>query len=70
MRITGTRYLDGRTAERRRPHERTDIYSYVFGRGKTQHEDLVITNNVIEDLQLEVDYSRRAARQPLPRSGS
>ncbi len=60
VRITDTRYFDSNTAARRGRRERTDIYSYVFGRGKAHHEDVVITRNLIEDLQFEVDYCRRA----------
>lgn len=36
-----------------------DHYSYVFGAGGAAHEDLVITNNTIENLQLEVDWAKR-----------
>lgn len=59
VRITGTRYFDGNTEARRKPHERTDIYSYVFGRGKAHNEDITLSGNLVEDLQLEVDYCRR-----------
>jgi Pectate lyase superfamily protein len=37
-----------------------DRYSWVFCRGTVLHEDIVITDNLIEDLQLEVDFSIRA----------
>jgi hypothetical protein len=59
VRITDTRYFDSNTAARRQPHTRTDIYACVFGRGETHNEDVVIRRNLIEDLQLEVDYCRR-----------
>jgi hypothetical protein len=36
-----------------------DRYAYVFGYGGGGHEDLVIRNNRIEDLQLEVDFAKR-----------
>ena len=36
-----------------------DRYSWVFARGSVPSEDIIITDNLIEDLQLEVDFSRR-----------
>jgi hypothetical protein len=36
-----------------------DRYSWVFARGSVPSEDLFISDNLIEDLQLEVDFSRR-----------
>lgn len=36
-----------------------DHYSYVFGAGGVAHEDLIIRNNVIDNLQLEVDWAKR-----------
>jgi hypothetical protein len=59
VRITDTRYFDGNTAARQKRHTKTDIYAYVFGRGEVHNEDVVISKNIIEDLQLEVDYCRR-----------
>lgn len=57
--IANTRYFDSNTSARQGRSPRTDIYAYVFGRGDTHNEDVVITGNVIEDLQLEVDYCKR-----------
>jgi chitodextrinase len=42
------------------PAHGKDRYSWVFARGTVPHEDLVITDNLIEDLQLEIDFSIRA----------
>lgn len=36
-----------------------DRYAYVFGYGSGAHEDIVIRDNLIEDLQLEVDLAKR-----------
>ena len=36
-----------------------DRYSWVFGRGSVPSEDIVIRDNLIEDLQLEVDFAVR-----------
>ena len=36
-----------------------DRYAWVFGRGGTPSEDLLINDNLIEDLQLEVDFGLR-----------
>jgi len=33
-----------------------DRYSWVFGRGSIPSEDILISDNLIEDLQLEVDF--------------
>jgi hypothetical protein len=41
------------------PLKGIDRYSYVFGYGSVPSEDVWITNNVIENLQLEVDHARR-----------
>jgi hypothetical protein len=35
-----------------------DRYSFVFGNGTQPHKDIRITNNLIEDLQLEVDFGQ------------
>ncbi len=37
----------------------TDRYSYVFGQGGSPSEDVTIRNNIIDELQLEVDFARR-----------
>ena len=42
-----------------KPIAKTDRYSFVFGRGSEPSQDVKIINNIIEDLQLEVDHSRR-----------
>jgi len=42
-----------------KPIAKTDRYSFVFGRGSEPSRDVKIINNIIEDLQLEVDHSRR-----------
>jgi hypothetical protein len=36
-----------------------DRYSWVFGRGSFPSEDILISDNLIEDLQLEVDFGLR-----------
>ena len=36
-----------------------DRYSWVFGRGNAPSEDILISDNLIEDLQLEVDFGMR-----------
>jgi hypothetical protein len=36
-----------------------DRYSWVFGRGSVPSEDILISDNLIEDLQLEVDFGLR-----------
>jgi len=41
-----------------RPLGATDRYSYVFGNGSQPHKNIRITNNLIEDLQLEVDFGQ------------
>lgn len=55
--IEHTRHFDSNPAPL--PHNRTDRYSYVFGRGSVPSEDIVIRHNIIDDLQLEVDLARR-----------
>ena len=42
-----------------KPIAKTDRYSFVFGRGSEPSRDVKIINNIIEDLQLEVDHSRK-----------
>jgi hypothetical protein len=41
------------------PGQASDRYSYVFGYGSTPSEDVQIFDNVIQQLTLEVDHSRR-----------
>ena len=40
----------------RQPPGAGDHYSWVFGRGSVPSEDILISDNLIEDLQLEVDF--------------
>ena len=54
--ITNTRFFDSDPFTYSPKYDR---YAYVFGYGGTGHEDLVIRNNRIEDLQLEVDFATR-----------
>jgi hypothetical protein len=54
--ITNTRFFDGDPFTYSPKYDR---YAYVFGYGSGGHEDLVIRNNHIEDLQLEVDFATR-----------
>ena len=42
-----------------KPIGSTDRYSFVFARGSVPSQDIQIVNNIIEDLQLEVDYAQR-----------
>jgi Pectate lyase superfamily protein len=42
-----------------KPIQSTDRYSFVFAKGSEPSQDIKILNNVIEDLQLEVNHSRR-----------
>jgi Pectate lyase superfamily protein len=53
--ITKTHFFDSN----KQPVGRSDRYSWVFGRGSVQSEDILITDNLIEDLQVEVDFSQR-----------
>jgi hypothetical protein len=39
--------------------EGTDRYAFVFAKGKVPSQDVQIVNNQIDDLQLEVNHSRR-----------
>jgi hypothetical protein len=41
------------------PAYNRDRYSWVFGRGSVPSEDILVSDNLIEDLQLEVDFSVR-----------
>ena len=52
--INRTRFFDSAPL----PLGSTDRYSYVFGNGIRPHKNIRITNNVIEDLQLEVDFGQ------------
>jgi hypothetical protein len=52
--INRTRFFDSAPL----PLGSTDRYSYVFGNGSQPHKNIRITNNVIEDLQLEVDFGQ------------
>jgi Pectate lyase superfamily protein len=54
--ITHTRFFDSDPFTYSPKYDR---YAYVFGYGGAGHEDLVIRNNRIEDLQLEVDFAKR-----------
>ena len=50
--ITRTRFFDSAPL----PLGSTDRYAYVFGNGSRPHKNIKITSNLIEDLQLEVDF--------------
>ena len=52
--ITRTHFFDSN----KQPIGQTDRYSFVFGAG--HHEDIWISDNLIEDLQLEIDGIHRA----------
>jgi len=53
--ITKTRFFDSN----KQPVAGYDRYSWVFGRGSVPSEDILINDNLIEDLQLEVDFGLR-----------
>jgi hypothetical protein len=53
--ITKNHFFDSN----RQPLAGADRYSWVFGRGTVPSEDLLISDNLIEDLQLEVNFSTR-----------
>ena len=53
--ITKTHFFDSN----KKPVGETDRYSWVFGRGSFASEDIFISDNLIEDLQLEVDFGVR-----------
>jgi chitodextrinase len=53
--ITKTHFFDSN----KQPVGGYDRYSWVFGRGSVPSEDILISDNLIQDLQLEVDFSRR-----------
>jgi len=52
--VTHNRFFDSN----KQPLTKADRYSFVFGSG--HHEDIWISDNIIEDLQLEVDAAQRA----------
>jgi hypothetical protein len=52
--IDRTRFFDSAPL----PLGSTDRYSYVFGNGTRPHKKIRITNNVIDNLQLEVDFGQ------------
>jgi chitodextrinase len=53
--ITKTHFFDAN----QQPVGQYDRYSWVFGRGSVPSEDILISDNLVEDLQLEVDYGLR-----------
>jgi Pectate lyase superfamily protein len=53
--ITKTHFFDSK----KQPVGGYDRYSWVFGRGSVPSEDILISDNLIEDLQLEVDFGLR-----------
>jgi Pectate lyase superfamily protein len=53
--ITKTRFFDSN----KQPVGGYDRYSWVFGRGSIPSEDILISDNLIEDLQVEVDFGLR-----------
>jgi polygalacturonase len=55
IRIDHNWYIDSAP----KPLGATDRYSFVFGKGAAPSQDIQIRHNIIEDLQLEVDHSRR-----------
>src|SRR4029077_747872 len=56
---TKTHFFDSN----KQPVGRSDRYSWVFGRGSVQSEDILFTDNLIEDLQVEVDFSQRVQNE-------
>jgi hypothetical protein len=53
--ITKTHFFDSD----KQPVAGYDRYSWVFGRGSVPSEDILISDNLIEDLQVEVDFGLR-----------
>ena len=53
--ITKNHFFDSK----KQPVGGNDRYSWVFGRGSVPSEDILISDNLIEDLQLEVDFGLR-----------
>lgn len=53
--ITKTYFFDSN----KQPVGGYDRYSWVFGRGSVPSEDILISDNLIEDLQVEIDFGLR-----------
>jgi len=53
--ITRNHFFDSN----KQPRAGYDRYSWVFGRGSVPSEDILISDNLVEDLQLEIDFSLR-----------
>ena len=53
--ITKTHFFDSNN----QPVGPNDRYAWIFGRGSFPSEDILITDNLIEDLQLAVDFGLR-----------
>ena len=53
--IAKTRFFDSN----KQPIGEYDRYAWVFGRGSIPSEDILIADNLIEDLQVEVDFGLR-----------
>jgi chitodextrinase len=53
--ITKTHFFDSN----KQPVGGYDRFSWVFGRGSVPSEDILISDNLIDDLQLEVDFGLR-----------
>ena len=53
--ITKTHFFDSN----KQPVGGYDRYSWVFGRGSVPSEDILISDNLIEDLQVEIDFGLR-----------
>jgi hypothetical protein len=53
--ITKTHFFDSN----KQPVGGYDRYAWVFGRGSVPSEDILINDNLIEDLQIEVDFGLR-----------
>lgn len=43
----------------KQPVQYRDRYAWVFARGRVPNEDIIISDNLIEDLQLEIDFALR-----------
>jgi hypothetical protein len=55
VRIENNTFIDSAP----KPTRNTDRYSFVFARGSEPSQDIKITNNFIDDLQLEVNHSQK-----------
>jgi len=53
--IQNTRFYDSARQEK----ITTDKYAYCFGQGGTPHENILMTDNLIQDLELEITHARR-----------